>query len=178
MPSVLSIDWHALFVPSGSLVELVVRGSMLYLAILAAMRVLRRDAGSLGTADLLVIVLVADAAQNGMAGEYKSITEGVILVAVIFSWDYALDWLGYRYPLIHRLLHPAPLTLVREGRLLPRNLRSEMLTVADLKEQLREQGVDDIATVKRCFLEGDGRMSVIKYGPDESAPPPGRKRTF
>ena len=178
MPSALAIDWHKLFVPSGSLVELVVRGSILYLAILAAMRVLRREAGSIGTADLLVVVLVADAAQNGMAGEYTSITEGLLLVAVIFGWDYALDWLGYRYPPIHRLIHPAPLPLVRNGRLIPRNLRSEMLTIEDLKEQLREQGVEDISQVKRAFLEGDGRMSVIKYGPDESARGPDRKRTF
>jgi uncharacterized membrane protein YcaP (DUF421 family) len=178
MPSALSIDWHKLFVPSGSLVELVVRGSILYLAILALMRVLRREAGSIGTTDLLVVVLVADAAQNGMAGEYTSITEGLFLVAVIFGWDYALEWLSYRYPPIHRLIHPPALPLVRDGRLLLRNLRSEMLTVDDLKEQLREQGVEDIAQVKRAFLEGDGRMSVIKYGPDESAPGPERKRTF
>ena len=177
MPSALSIEWHKLFVPSGSLVELVVRGSILYLAILAAMRVLRREAGSIGTTDLLVVVLVADAAQNGMTGEYTSITEGLLLVAVIFGWDYVLDWLAYRYPLIHRLIHPPALLLVRDGRLIPRNLRSEMLTVDDLKEQLREQGVEDIAQVKRAFLEGDGRMSVIKYGPDES-PGPARRRTF
>jgi hypothetical protein len=43
------------------------------------MRLLRRNAGSLGTADLIVVVLVADAAQNGMAGEYKPITEGIVI---------------------------------------------------------------------------------------------------
>ena len=37
--------------------------------------------------DLLVIVLIADAAQNGMAGEYKSITEGVVLCATIVGWS-------------------------------------------------------------------------------------------
>ena len=170
MPSVLSVDWRALFVPSGSLLELVLRGSILYLSILGAMRILRRDAGSLGTADLLVVVLVADAAQNGMAGEYRSITEGVLLVGLIFCWDFLLDWLGYRYTFIARLLHAPPLALVRDGRPIPRNLRSEMLTLDDLKEQLREQGIDDIARVKRCILEGDGKMSVITYGEREPGP--------
>ena len=178
MPSALSIDWHKLFLPSGSLVELVVRGSVLYLAILALMRVMRREAGSIRTTDLLVVVLVADAAQNGMVGDYTSITEGLLLVAVIFGWDYVLDWLAYRYAPIHRLLNPPALLLVRDGRVLSRNLRSEMLTVGDLKEQLREQGVEDIAQVKRAFLEGDGSMSVIKYGPGEPAKGQKPKRTF
>jgi hypothetical protein len=54
-----SIDWPALFVPKVSLLELVVRGSVMYLGAFAALRVFRRAAGALGTADLLLIVLIA-----------------------------------------------------------------------------------------------------------------------
>jgi uncharacterized membrane protein YcaP (DUF421 family) len=50
-----------------------------------------------------------------------------------------------------------------------------MLTPGDLMEQLREQGVEHVKEVKYCCLEGDGRMSVIKYGPGESGPPQERK---
>jgi hypothetical protein len=86
-----TIDWRAMLVPTGSLPELIVRGSLMYRLILAGFRVFRRDAGSLSVSDLLVVVLIADAAQNGMAGEYKSVTEGVVVVATIFAWNYALD---------------------------------------------------------------------------------------
>jgi len=64
MHPITAIDWHALFVPTVSLLELVLRGSVMYLAVFAAMRVFRRESGALSTADLLVVVLVADAAQN------------------------------------------------------------------------------------------------------------------
>jgi uncharacterized membrane protein YcaP (DUF421 family) len=70
------IDWHGMFVPTMSLVELVIRGTVLYFAIFGFMRLFRRQAGALSMADLLVIVLVADAAQNAMASDYHSITEG------------------------------------------------------------------------------------------------------
>ena len=176
MHPLLDIDWHALLVPTMSLLELVLRGSAVYLTILVAMRVLRREAGALSTADLLVVVLVADAAQNAMASHYDSITEGGVLVATIFGWNYLLDWLAYRSPRFYRLLHPSPLVLVENGRVHRRSLRSEMLTLADLKEQLREQGVDDIAQVKRCYLESDGRLSVIRRSPGEE-PPAERTRT-
>jgi uncharacterized membrane protein YcaP (DUF421 family) len=134
----------------------------MYLLILAGLRVFRRDAGSLSVSDLLVVVLIADAAQNGMAGEYRSITEGVVIVATLFAWNYVLDWLAYRSRLAHRLLHPPPLVLIKEGHLQWRNLRSQLITRDDLMQQLREQGVERVSDVRRCCLESDGRMSVIR----------------
>ena len=166
-----AVNWHQMFVPSGSLVELVVRGSLMYLLILAGFRIFRRDAGSLSVSDLLVVVLIADAAQNGMAGEYKSITEGVVIVSTIFAWNYLLDWLAFRSRFIYWLLHPPSLLLIQDGQIQFRNLRSQLITKNDLLEQLREQGVDSVAHVKKCFLESDGRMSVIR---EDDGQPTGR----
>lgn len=163
-----AINWHNLFVPSESLPELFLRGSVMYLFILALMRVFRREAGSLSTPDLLVVVLVADAAQNGMSAQYRSLTEAAALVGTIFLWDYVLDFLSYRSRAIHRLLHAAPLPLVLNGKIQRKNLKSEMLTLDDLLGQLREQGVDDVGEVKRSFIESDGHLSVIKYKRSES----------
>lgn len=173
---VLTIDWRAMFVPTGSVAELVVRGSLIYLLIVAGFRIFRRDAGSLGVSDLVVVVLVADAAQNGMAAEYHSVTEGAVLVGTIFAWNACLDWLAFRYPAVHWLLHPPRLPLVVEGRIQAKNLRSQMLTREDLFEQLREQGVDDVKAVRLCSLESDGHLSVIKYdGGSEGGRKPDRR---
>jgi uncharacterized membrane protein YcaP (DUF421 family) len=171
-----TVDWHALLVPSGSVVELVLRVSLMYLLILAGFRVFRREAGSLSVSDLLVVVLIADAAQNGMAGEYRSLTEGMIAVATIFLWNYALDWLAYRSRTVHWLLHPPPLVLVRNGQVQARNLRAELITKGDLLEQLREQGIADIRQVRTCHLESDGRISVVRADA-EAAQKPARLRT-
>ena len=156
------IDWRAVFVPTIHPLELVLRGSIIYLLILIGLRIFRREAGALSTADLLVIVLVADAAQNAMGSDYKSIPEGAILIATIFGWNWLLDWLAFRFRWFHRLLHPAPLELVKDGKLNRHNLRKEMMTRGDLEEQLREHGVESLAQVKRCYLEADGHLSVIK----------------
>jgi uncharacterized membrane protein YcaP (DUF421 family) len=170
LPGHWTIDWYAIFAPTGSILELVLRGSLMYLFILAGFRVFRREAGSLSMSDLLVVVLIADAAQNGMAGEYKSLTEGAIVVATIIAWNFALDWLAYRSRFVYWLLHPPALLLIRDGQIQRRNLRSEMITTEDLLQQLREQGVDDARNVKACFLESDGRISIIKRTPDHSSP--------
>jgi uncharacterized membrane protein YcaP (DUF421 family) len=161
MAQLFQVDWKSLFIPTGSLLEIFIRGTVVYLLLFFVLRFLRREAGAIGIADLLVIVIIADAAQNAMAGEYQSITEGVILVATIAFWDYALDWLGYRFPLIQRLVRPAPLLLVKNGRVLRRNMRQEMITEEELMSQLRQQGVEHVSEVKKCYLEGDGRISII-----------------
>lgn len=164
---VAAIDWRGLFVPTASLPELFLRGSMMYLFILALMRIFRREAGSISIADLLVIVLVADAAQNGMSAQYHSVTEAAVLVVTIFLWNFTLDWLSYRSPLVYRILHPKPLPLIIEGRVHRRNLKAEMFTLDDLLSQLREQGVGDVKEVKKACIEPDGHLSVIKYKRDD-----------
>lgn len=162
MNALLLIDWESIFVPSLNLLEIFLRGTIVYLFLFSLMRVLRRQAGAIGIPDLLLVVLIADAAQNAMSNEYKSITEGLILVGTIAFWDYFLDWLGYRFPKLKRLVRPAPLLLIKNGRIQRRNLRQEMITEEELMAELRQQGVDKVEEVEKSCLEGDGHISVIK----------------
>jgi uncharacterized membrane protein YcaP (DUF421 family) len=156
------VDWHAAFVPKYS-IELVVRGALMYLAIFVVLRLIfKRGAGEVGLADLLVIVLIADAAQNGMAGEYTSLPDGLVLVATIVAVSWAFDWLGYHVPWFERLVRPRPVLLVENGRLLRKNLRKEMITMEELMGELRKQGCDDLAKVKSVYMEGDGSLSVVQ----------------
>jgi uncharacterized membrane protein YcaP (DUF421 family) len=165
METLLQIDWKSAFVPTVSLAEIVFRGTLVYLLLFFVLRMLRREAGALGISDLLVVVLIADAAQNAMSSEYKSVTEGAVLVGTIIFWDYSLDWLGYRFPALGRVLRPAPLPLVKDGRALRQNMRRELISMDELMSQLREQGVEHLSEVKKCYLEGDGHLSVIKREP-------------
>src|SRR5262245_66402165 len=87
--------------------ELIVRGTLIYWFLFLLFRfVLRRDAGSLGLADILVIVIIADAAQNGMAGDYKSVGEAMVLVGTLAFWNYWIDWMSYRYRWFERFAEP------------------------------------------------------------------------
>jgi uncharacterized membrane protein YcaP (DUF421 family) len=162
------IDWEEMFIPSDSVVEIILRGSITYLLLFAFLRFfMKRQTGQLGIADLLVIVVIADAAQNAMSNDYKSITEGTLLVGTIVFWNYALDWLGHRFPFIERLTRPPALPLIQNGRLLRRNMQKEMITEEELMSQLRQQGYEEVDEVKNAYIEGDGNISVIAEKPDE-----------
>jgi uncharacterized membrane protein YcaP (DUF421 family) len=80
----MNINVSQLFTVDLPFLEIFVRGTLMYLGVFVILRViLRREAGSVGVPDLLMVTLIADAAQNGMAGEYRSISAGLVLVLVL-----------------------------------------------------------------------------------------------
>jgi len=169
---------HSLFELTLPPWELILRGSAVYWFLFLIFRfVLHRDVGSLAIADVLLLVLVADASQNAMAGGYESITDGFILVATILGWNYLLDWASYRFPAVAKFAEPPPLLLVRWGRVLRASLRQEMLTPDDLMSKLREHGVDDLAQVKKAYMEGDGSVTVIRFEQAPTDPAGAKKET-
>jgi uncharacterized membrane protein YcaP (DUF421 family) len=156
------VDWGELFRQHTSPLEIMARGSIVYWALFLLFRfVLRRDVGSIGIADILFVVLVADAAQNAMIGESHSVTDGLILIATLAAWNRLLDWMNFRFPSLRSVMEPAPLLLVRDGRIVFGNLRKERITEEELLAKIRESGVEKIGEVSRAFLESDGAVSVI-----------------
>lgn len=157
------MDWKSIFYPDTPLLEIILRGSLMYLALFIMLRViLKRQTGTLGMSDLLLITLLADAAQNAMAGEYKSLPDGIVLVATIIFWNYLFDWLSFKSAWFSRLIEPSPLPLIEDGKMLRRNMRQEFITEDELMMQLRQQGLEDISKVKRAFIESNGQISVIE----------------
>jgi uncharacterized membrane protein YcaP (DUF421 family) len=171
MEIVGNVEWARVFKPDTPLLEIFIRGTVTYLGLFILLRLVhKRESGGIGITNILVIVLIADAIQNAMAGDYTSITDGLLLVGVIVFWSWFLDWLGYRVPSLQRFVHPPPLCLVRDGRILRRSLQQELITEDELMSQLRLQGVEDLSEVRRAFIESDGRISVIKSNGERSNP--------
>lgn len=154
---------EALFRFSVNPLELAVRGTVVYLGLVLLFRfALRRDLGQLGVADMLFIVLIADASQSGMAGEYRTLADGAVLLATLAAWNIALDWATFRWRWVQRLLEPPTVEMVRDGKINRRNMRREWVTLDELMGKLREQGIADVASVKLAVLEADGELSVLK----------------
>ena len=158
-----AFDWSEVFGLTMNPLELVVRGSAMFWFLYVLFRfALRREVGSIAMADILIFVIIADASQNAMAGEYKSVSDGMILVGTIAAWNIAVDWLAFRFPALRRILEPPMLVLVKNGRIDRRALHQQFMNVEDLKLKLREEGVDDVRKVKRASFESNGEFTVIK----------------
>ena len=163
------MNWGDLFGLTVSPLEIFVRGSVVYWFIFLIFRlVLRREVGAIGVADVLVVVLIADASQNAMAGDYRSITDGLLLISTIVFWNFLVDWLVFRWHWLAHVLEPPPLLLVDHGRMNRANMRREFLSPDELRSKLREKGVEDLTQVKRAVMESDGEISVIRVDRGET----------
>ena len=138
------------------------RGTLMSWFLFIVLRfILRRDVGSLGIRDFLFVVILGNAAQNGMIGSATSAIDGMVLIGTLVFWSYMLDYVSFQFPVIQRFTSALRLGLVRDGKLLRRNMRREFITHEELNAKSRHEGVEDVATFKRMDLASDGEMSLI-----------------
>lgn len=166
MEWLFKIDWHALFVPQGSILEALLRGSLIYLIVFALLRITpKRNTSRIGIPDLLVIVLIGGTAGNAISAGYKTITEATLLIATILFWSYVFDYLDYFFPKLH-IGAASPTLLIKDGCLRKKNMHRERISEKELLVLLRQKGIVKLADVKAAYLEGDGGLSVISVGKD------------
>jgi uncharacterized membrane protein YcaP (DUF421 family) len=163
----VELDLKALFELDTPVLEIILRGTVTYLLVYLLLRtVVKQAVGGVNLADILLIVMIADAAQNAMAGTYESISDGLILVATLAFWSFAIDWLGVRLPFFARLTHPPPIEIVKDGAEIKRAMRKEMITHEELMSQVRLAGAETIEEVRRAWVEGNGEISIVMFESD------------
>ena len=172
--------WHAMLHLGVSVGEKVIRSAVIYVFLLFMLRLLgKRELGQTNTLDLLVLLLVANAVQNGIIGNDNSVTGAVVGAAVLFALHRLFGSLAYRYPWADRLLEGTPSYLVKDGQLMERNLRHEQISRPQLVAMAQRQGFDHLADVDKAILETDGSLRFTRPGdvidPHEHAPTPARK---
>lgn len=169
-------DWAGMFRLETPILELVIRGVVVYLLLLLLIRVVgQREAGGLGITDVLIIVLLAQAVGGGLTGDSESITDAV-LVTTILLCSVVVDAAAYRLSWFSVLTKARPRVLIREGELNHRVLRREFMTIEEVRSQLRLHGIEDIREVRCAYLEPNGMISVPPARGDTQDTPPAPPR--
>jgi uncharacterized membrane protein YcaP (DUF421 family) len=160
--SLFHVDVQKMFSLDVSVLEMFGRGTLTYLGIFVILRMFRRPTGQLSVADVLLITIIADAAQNSMAGEYASVSSGFVLIGTIVFWDRLIDHLSYRYAWFAKVATPRPVPLIRDGVPIRPALEAQEISDDDLLSHLRQHGVELPDQARLCMLESDGKISVLK----------------
>ena len=160
----MEVDWLGLFQFQMSPLELIVRGTLIFWFIFVLLRIAgRREFGSVGTANVLLLVMIADGAQNGMAGQYETVAEGMVLIATLIFWSVFIDRLCFFVPAVRVVLEPNRICLIKDGEMQRRGMRKEYITEEELMAQLRAHGIDDVGRVRRAYIEEAGQVTVLPY---------------
>jgi uncharacterized membrane protein YcaP (DUF421 family) len=142
--------------------EIILRTLVVYITVLGLLRLGgKRELGTMSPADLVVILIIANAVQNAMNGGDVSLIGGLISAATLVGGNLLLGRFGRRIPILGRLVYEEPTLLVQDGKPITENLKHEHVDVADVEMAAREHGVSDLNEVAAAVLEIDGSISII-----------------
>lgn len=138
---------------------------MVYVIVLVGLRLLgKRQLGQMTSADLVMILLIANAVQNAMVGPDTSLAGGLVAAAVLLVVNFAVTRFAALSPFAERLVEGRATMLVKDGAYLDANLRREGVRREEVDMAIREHGIADVSSVLVAYLEPDGTVSVIPGG--------------
>ncbi len=156
--------WAPILMPGAPIAELLVRVSAIYLFLWVFLRVMpTRQLGRFGVTDLLVLLLLATSVRLGLTGAHYTVGDAILSAAILIAWDRIMNALAYHITPLRKIMRQDPVAVIRDGEVVKKAARQELLTEADIMEKLREQGVDELQDVRAAYVERDGRISVIPW---------------
>ena len=128
----------------------------------SALRVIgRRELSTLSALDLVLLVVLGDAIQQGLTQDDYSVTGAVIAVSTIAVVQVGSSYISFRSGRARRVLEGEPIVIIEDGKLIERNLKRERLTEDEIAEEMRTQQIASVDDVEWGILESSGNMSFI-----------------
>jgi uncharacterized membrane protein YcaP (DUF421 family) len=143
--------------------DIVLRGIVVFVFLFVLVRVMgRRELSSLEPFDLILLIILGDAVQQGLTQDDYSLTGAMLAVGTIAILQIATSWLNFRVPRLRPILDGEPIVIVQDGKPIERNLKRERLTGDDLAEAARREGIATLDDVAWAVMETSGSISFIK----------------
>jgi len=143
-------------------VDIVLRGIVLFVFASFVMRIVgRRELSSLGAIDLVLLIVLGDALQQGLTQDDYSVTGAMIAVSTIALMQVGLSYVGFRFRRLRPMLEGEPIVIVQDGRLIEKNLRRDRITVDEVLEEARQQQIGSLDDVAWAVLEANGKISFL-----------------
>jgi uncharacterized membrane protein YcaP (DUF421 family) len=142
--------------------DIVLRGIVLFAFVSFVMRIVgRRELSSLGAIDLVLLIVLGDAIQQGLTQDDYSVTGAMIAVSTIAIMQVSLSYIGFRFRRLRPVLEGEPIVIVQDGRVIERNLRRDRITLDEVLEEARQQQIASLDEVAWAVLEPNGKISFL-----------------
>ena len=145
----------------------VLRACAIYVLVMVLVRVSgKRAVGQFTPFDLVLLILIGNAVQNGINGGDDSLTGAAIMATTLIALNYGIAFVTSRNRKVEKFVEGVPVVLARNGKLFDHVLRRELVSREDFREALRMNGLEDVADVELALLETNGSISVVKKRDD------------
>lgn len=145
------------------ILELIIRASTVYVMLLVLFRISgKKNLGELAPFDFILLLIISEATQNALVKQDDSLLSSFILVATLMLIDAILSKITFHFKKAEEIIEGQPVCLVKNGVINHEALEKEKVSIQELEQGLREQGVLDASEVYLANLETNGKISVIK----------------
>jgi uncharacterized membrane protein YcaP (DUF421 family) len=143
--------------------DIVGRGVVVFLFLYLLMRMMgRRELSSLEPFDLILLIILGDAVQQGLTQDDYSLTGAILAVGTIGALQIATSYANFKFPRLRTFLDGEPIVVVQDGKPVEKNVKRERLTIDDLAEAARREGIPKLDDVAWAVMETSGQISYIK----------------
>lgn len=141
----------------------VLRAAGIYLILLLIFRATgKRTLAQITTFDFILLLIVAEATQQGLLGDDFSVTNAVVVIGTLVLLDRVLDGLAARYPGFNKTLNNIPVVIVEDGQVVEEALSRYEISEGEVLQQARlNQGIERLEQIKYAVLERNGGISII-----------------
>src|ERR1700749_4571915 len=137
--------------------DIVGRAVVVFVFLIVLTRIIgRRELSSLQPLDLILLIILGDAVQQGLTQDDYSLTGAFLAVGTIAVLQVVVSWVSYRFPRSRPVPDGEPIVVLQDGELIERNLKRERLTPEEVAEEARSQNIPHLADVKFAILETNG----------------------
>jgi uncharacterized membrane protein YcaP (DUF421 family) len=145
----------------------IIRALVVYLSLLVIFRIAgKRSLSQVTTFDLLLTLIISEAIQEALVDDDHSLTQALILVVSLVSFDILLSLMKRRWPLIQKLTDETPVLIMQDGRVLEQPLRKERVDTGDILHAARERlGISRLDQLDHAVIESSGGITVIPKRP-------------
>jgi uncharacterized membrane protein YcaP (DUF421 family) len=144
--------------------DLAIRAVVLYFFIYLLTRAVgRRELSSLGPFDIILLVVIGDAVQQGLTQDDYSVTGALIVVTVMALLQVSMSFLSFRSRTLRRVLEGEPVVIIQDGKPIERNLRRERLAIDEVMEEARASAqISSLDDIHFAIVENSGAISFIQ----------------
>jgi len=158
--------WKDMFVMGLPLAEKILRPIIVYAFLVISLRLSgKRELVQLNPFDLVVLLTLSNTVQNAIIGEDNSVLGGIVGATSLLVTNYLVVRFLYDHRKLDQLVEGKSDVLVEGGKVRTRNLKRELITVAQLEAAARKQGFESLAEVEQCVLEPSGTLTFVGKKP-------------
>ena len=142
--------------------DILIRSLVIFLFLWFVVRVGgKREVAQLSAFDMILLITVGDLVSQGIVQEDYSVTAAVIAVATFTLAGIVLNAITFRWPRFRPWLAGRARIVIRDGEPLLDTLSGERMTIQDVHEAARQQGIRRLSDIELCVLEPDGAFSFF-----------------